>query len=110
VGGIDADSFGSGKRRGWGGAPVARGEEEETSWHLGSHAPEVARGEQAWWHEASWRQWLLLAQGGRRPTGPVLGHKVGWAIFFAGLARQGEEGEMGELHHRLGPKLKRNRN
>jgi hypothetical protein len=48
VGGIDAGSFGSGKRRGWGGAPVARGEEEETSWHLGSHAPEVARGEQAW--------------------------------------------------------------
>jgi hypothetical protein len=40
----------------------------------------------------------LLAQGGRRPAGPVLGHKAGWAIFFAGLVRHGEEGEMGGLH------------
>jgi hypothetical protein len=53
---------------------------------------------------------MLLAQGGRRSVGPVLGPKAGWAVFFAGLARQGEEGEMGGLHHGLGPKLKRNRN
>jgi hypothetical protein len=55
-------------------------------------------------------RWLLLAQGGRRPAGLMLGHKAGWAVFFTGLARQGEEGEMGGLHRRLGPKLKRNRN
>jgi hypothetical protein len=55
-------------------------------------------------------RWLLLAQGGRRPAGPVLGHKAGCAVFFAGLVWQGEEGEMGGLHHGLGPMLKRNRN
>jgi hypothetical protein len=102
VGGIDTGNFGSWKRRGWGRAPVAGGEEEEESWHLGSHVPEVARGERAWRCEVGQRQWLLLTQGGRRPARPVLGHKTGWAIFFAGLARQGEEGEMGGLHHRLG--------
>jgi hypothetical protein len=64
----------------------------------------------AWQREAGRRRWMLLAQGGRRSVGPVLGHKAGWAVFFAGLARQGEEGEMGGLHHGLGPKLKRNRN
>jgi hypothetical protein len=56
---------------------------------------------------------VTVAIGGSRrktPAGPVLGHKAGWAIFFTGLARQGEEGEMGGLHHGLGPKLKRNRN
>jgi hypothetical protein len=83
---------------------------EEASWRLGSHVPEVVRGGRAWRREAGQRRWLLLAQGGRRPAGPVLGHKVGCAVFFAGLAWQGEEGEMGGLHHGLGPKLKRNRN
>jgi hypothetical protein len=91
-------------------APVAGGEVVEASWHLGSHVPEVARGGGAWQREAGRRRWMLLAQGGRRSVGPVLGPKAGWAVFFAGLARQGEEGEMGGLHHGLGPKLKRNRN
>jgi hypothetical protein len=70
-------------------APVAGGEVEEASWRLGSHVPRVARGGWAWQSEVGRQWWLLLAQGGRRPAGPVLGHKAGWVIFFAGLARQG---------------------
>jgi hypothetical protein len=97
---------------GWerrGAVPVAGGEVEEAPWCLGSHVPEVARGG-AWRREAGRRRWLLLAQGGRRPAGTVLGDKAGLAVFFAGLAQQGEVGEMGGLHRGLGPKLKRNRN
>jgi hypothetical protein len=93
-----------------GAAPVAGGEVEEASWCLSSHVPEVARGGRAWRREAGRRRWLLLAEGGRRSVGPVLGHKAEWAVFFDGLARQGEEGEMGWLHRGQGPKLKRNRN
>jgi hypothetical protein len=69
--------------------------------------PEEGR---AWGCGAGRWGWLLLAQGGRRSVGPVLGHKAGWAVLFAGLARQGEEGEMGGLHRGQGPKFKRNRN
>jgi hypothetical protein len=93
-----------------GATPIVGGEVKEASWCLGSHVLEVAKGGGAWRREAGRRRWLLLAQGGRCPTRPVLGHKARWAVFFAGLARQGEDGETGGLHHGLGPKLKRNRN
>jgi hypothetical protein len=65
-----------------GAAPVVGGDVEEASRRLGSHVPEVARGGgvgRVWQREAGRRRWLLPAQGGRRPVGPVLGHKAGWA-------------------------------
>jgi hypothetical protein len=89
-----------------GAAPIAGGEVEEALWRLGSHVLEVARGGQAWRHEASRWQWLLLAQGGRHPAGPVLGHKVGWAIFFTGLASQGG-GRDGWTASRTRPKVEK---
>jgi hypothetical protein len=43
---VELQSFGF-KRRRDGVASVAGGEEDEALWRLGSHAPEVARGERA---------------------------------------------------------------
>jgi hypothetical protein len=70
-----------------GAAPVVGGDVEEASRRLGSHVPEVARGGGAWRREAGRWRWLLPAQGGRCPVGPVLGQKAGgpkWAIAMAG--------------------------
>jgi hypothetical protein len=70
-------------------ASVVGGEEEEASWRLGSHAPEVARGERAWRREAS-RRWQLEDQ--RWKTKKVWASWARWAAMpgLAGSIKKAE--------------------
>jgi hypothetical protein len=93
-------------------ASVAGGEEEEALWPLGSHAPEVTRGEQAWRREAGrrrqladrrWKMKEVWASTARWATSPRLAGSIKKGRSLAGPAWYGER-KGGGLHRGLGRK------